>query len=110
LSNGGILPLILSGVVAAPLFLFCVTLLPKVASRGYYLPHIDDFEEAAHRLSWRTLAIIVPALGGKALMYGMPLDKVALTLNLGLLKAFSWYFTAKTVCIGRRHPNLETHP
>ncbi|KAF2677687.1 hypothetical protein K458DRAFT_395762 [Lentithecium fluviatile CBS 122367] len=96
LSNGNILSFTLSGAAFAPLFLFYAALLPRAATRGNFLPHIGDFENAVTSLSWRTAAIMVFALGGHTLLYGAAWDREAHVLALGLLKALFWYFVAQT--------------
>ena len=95
LSKGSILAFSLSGATVAPAFVFYVALLPKSCSRPRYLPHVDNLEDAVRRLSWKIVTLLVLALGGKTLVYGVTFDTAVHTLGLGLLQACSWYFVSR---------------
>jgi hypothetical protein len=105
LSNGSLQAIALSTATVAPLFLFYIALLSKPVVRARYLPHIENFEDAIHRLSWRIAVMLVLALIGRTIAYGVALDVVASTLARtlthslpqGLFQAGSWYILARSV-------------
>jgi hypothetical protein len=91
--------IVVSIAVVGPLLVVYITLLPRSVTRGRFLPHIDDFEKAVTRLSWMTVAALVLALNGRTLVRGVSWNETSFMVVSGLLKALSWYFVAKTVCM-----------
>jgi hypothetical protein len=105
LSNGSFQATAISTATVAPLFLFYIALLSRPSGRVRYLPYIGDFEDAVHHLSWRIAVMLILALIGRSIVYGVALDAVASTLartlahslSQGLLQAGSWYMLTKAV-------------
>ena len=84
----------------AALLLVYTALIPPGITGSRLLPSIPDLEDAILPLSARLVPILAGVLGVQAFTFGFSsIDLGIPAFLLGLVKAFSWYFTLQTVCV-----------
>ena len=98
LSDWNPLTYLLSVLPVAALLVVYVAFMPRSIKKYYFLPLVN-VEEAIGSLSMRALILSAFVFGVQTVAFGLPTDKITLTLSLGLTKALSWYFMIKTVSI-----------
>lgn len=80
----------------AGLLVVYIAFIPRTTEESHFLPQIN-IERAIVPLSLRILIILVLAFSAQTIAFGLPDDVTMPALSLGLIKAFSWYFTIRTV-------------
>jgi hypothetical protein len=95
-----LLELALLTLPVAALLLVYTALIPPTITVPRFLPSIPDLEEAILPLSARLVPILAGVLGVQAFAFGFSsIDLGIPAFLLGLVKAFSWYFTIQTVSV-----------
>lgn len=95
-SEGKFMESVISSIPVAALLVVYAALTPRTTENPQLLPRID-IEEDIVPLSSRVVVVLVVILGAQTVAFGLPSNVIMSTLQSGVVRAISWYFTIQTV-------------